>query len=385
VPDALKAAYLSAAQEWSNVANIRFVSSSSSTAQITYGSHDLSVYGQGVIGTTFEYGYSNGKLARADVVLDDRFNTGASVAKGTLGYLTLIHEIGHAIGLKHPGNYNGESGQGTGPFLPVADDTLNASVMSYNSSPIVSQVTTPPITPQLYDIAAVQYIYGANTTYNAGNTTYAISGAKTAQTIWDAGGSDTIDASKITTSCAIDLNEGLTNYSKIGDSFVWAAFGAKIENANGGSAADAINGNSLNNILTGNAGNDSIFGNTGNDTLYGGAGNDILNGGTGVDLLLGGAGNDTLVGGTGNDSFYFAAGSGKDTILQFEGAGVAGGDLIRLASNNLNVGGYESITKLLAAITYTTTGAVINLGGANDITLVGVTKHLQLNDFQIGL
>jgi hypothetical protein len=76
VPDALKAAYLSAAQEWSNVANIRFVSSSSSTAQITYGSHDLSVYGQGVIGTTFEYGYSNGKLARADVVLDDRFNTG---------------------------------------------------------------------------------------------------------------------------------------------------------------------------------------------------------------------------------------------------------------------------------------------------------------------
>ena len=384
VPEALKAAYLSAAQEWSNVANIRFVASSSSSAQINYGQKDLSAYGQGVIGTSFQYGYSNGQLARADVVLDDRFSTAASVAKGTLGYLTLIHEIGHSIGLKHPGDYNGESGRGSGVFLPAAEDTLNASVMSYNSSAIVNQASSPPITPQLYDIVAVQYMYGANTAYNSGNTTYIISGAKNAQTIWDGGGNDTIDASRIATASAINLNEGLTSYSKIGDSFVWAAFGAKIENATGGSGADAINGNSLNNILTGNAGNDSIFGNDGNDSLYGGAGNDILNGGAGVDLLMGGAGNDTLVGGAANDVFYFTGGSGKDTVLQFEGAGVAGGDLIKLASLNMNFGGFTNVSKLLEAVTYSATGAVIKLGGANDITLVGITKQLQLNDFQIG-
>lgn len=384
VPDALKSAYLSAAQEWSNVANIRFVASGSSTAQITYGQKDLSAYGQGVIGTSFQYGYSNGKLARADVVLDDRFATSASVAKGTLGYLTLIHEIGHSIGLKHPGDYNGESGHGTGVFLPTAEDTLNASVMSYNSSAIVNQASSPPITPQLYDIAAVQYMYGANTTYNSGNTTYSISGAKNAQTIWDGGGNDTINASKIATASTIDLNEGLNSYSKIGSSYVWAAFGANIENATGGSAGDTINGNSLHNILIGNEGNDSIFGNIGNDSLFGDAGNDMLNGGVGNDFLFGGLGNDTLVGGAGSDTFYFTGGSGKDTVLQFEGAGVIGGDVIRLASLNLNPGGISSISKLLEAVSYSATGAVIKLGGANDITLVGVTNHLQLNDFQIG-
>ncbi|MFM9890650.1 MAG: M10 family metallopeptidase C-terminal domain-containing protein [Rickettsiales bacterium] len=394
VPDALKSAYLSAAHQWENVANIHFIQSATGKSQITFSQHDLAAYGQSVIGETFQYVYTASKqFAKAEVVLDDRFAGAASVASGTLGYLTLIHEIGHSIGLKHPGNYNGETGSGSGVFLPTAEDSLNASVMSYYSSSIVNQSSSPPVTPQIYDIAAVQYLYGANTAYNSGNTTYVINGAKNAQTIWDGGGNDTIDASKFTTSSSINLNEGLTSYSHIGQSYVWVAFNANIENATGGSAGDAIDGNKLNNILTGNGGDDSIFGEAGNDTLYGGSGNDALNGGAnndllyggdGVDTLVGGAGNDTLVGGLGADIFYFTAGSGVDTIQQFEGAGVAGGDVLRLASLNLDNGGFASITNLLNAITYSASAAVIHLGTGNDISLVGVTTHLNSSDFLIG-
>lgn len=386
VPEAMKAAYLSAAHQWENVANIHFYGTANvAAAQIKFSLHDLSSEGASVIGETYEYIYrGTSKLALAQVVLDDRFATAASVASGTLGYLTLMHEIGHAIGLKHPGDYNGESGRGTGAFLPAAEDTLNASIMSYHNSAIVTQSGTPPITPQLYDIAAVQYMYGANYAYNSGNTSYVISGASNAQTIWDGSGNDTIDGSRLNTDSMIDLNEGLTHYSHIGSSFVWAAFGANIENAIGGNGNDAIDGNALNNVLTGNGGNDSIFGETGNDTLNGGLGNDILNGGAGNDFLVGGGGNDTMVGGAGVDTFYFEAASAQDTIQQFEGAGVAGGDIIRLAGLNMDAGNFASLARLIDAITYAGGNTVIHLGGSNDITLVGSTAHLVAGDFQIG-
>ena len=75
--------------------------------------------------------------------------------QGQLEYLTIIHDIGHAIGLKHPGNYNAGGGGTGGPYLPTSEDSRQYTVMSYYSGP--SYGSTEPITPQLYDIAAVQH------------------------------------------------------------------------------------------------------------------------------------------------------------------------------------------------------------------------------------
>ncbi len=66
-----------------------------------------------------------------------------------------------------------------------------------------------------------------------------------------------------------------------------------------------------------------MWGQWGNDVLIGGAGNDTLMGdewlpGGGNDWLDGGAGNDWLEGGNGDDTFVFRAGSGMDTVEDFD-------------------------------------------------------------------
>lgn len=120
--------------------------------------------------------------------------------------------------------------------------------------------------------------------------------------------------------------------------------------------ADAIDGLSGDDILSGLGGNDKLYGGLGNDQLFGGTGNDLLTGGSGADRLFGGAGNDRLiggagadklVGGTGADVFDFdyvtdSNGAGVDAIIAgegaiaFEGAGVAGGDVIDLSGIDAN-------------------------------------------------
>ena len=164
-------------------------------------------------------------------------------------------------------------------------------------------------TPMLLDVAMMQYVYGAETTgTSSGNTTYTYDvDPKMLKTIWDTGGTDTIDASNQTRTSVIDLREG--QFSSIGiyaeadqitdlkarltaagystasiDAFYASksvytgadnlaiAYGAVIENAKGGSANDTITGNSADNEITGGAGDDTIDGGAGNDTaIYSGA------------------------------------------------------------------------------------------------------------------
>ena len=156
-----------------------------------------------------------------------------------------------------------------------------------------------------YDIAALQYMYGANYNTNNGNTIYSwnpntgqelINGvAQTApggntifMSIWDGGGTDTYDFSKYTTNLSINLQPGswttastaqLANLGSghyaIGNIFNALEYNnnplSLIENAIGGSGNDTIIGNTANNMLEGGAGNDTIDGVSGTDTaLYSG-------------------------------------------------------------------------------------------------------------------
>ena len=292
-------------QMYSAVANIHFVEVSGA-GSITFGTADL---GPGVAGWAYypypAYSGPADGTAFGDVWITNAYPQYADPTAGSDTYTTLIHEIGHALGMKHPGNYDAD-GDGTtpGPYLPAAEDTQQYSVMSYYAGPNGS---ASPMTPQLYDIATLQYLYGANMSTHTGDDSYTFSTSVQVKTIWDAGGNDTFDASNQLHAVSIDLHPG--GFSSIaGTDNVAIAFGTVIE---------AAVGSNYNDTLT--------AGDTGS-TLHGGLGDDVLIGGAGNDVLAGGAGSDTLTGGGGADRFVFDTkpqSSEVDTIHDFDHGGHA--------------------------------------------------------------
>ena len=140
-----------------------------------------------------------------------------NVTVGTYGFFTLMHETGHALGLQHSFTAG----------LTGAENTEQFTVMAYDWSTWGSSQYAESY--MLYDIAALQEIYGANTAYNAGDTVYNISD-DSPQTLWDAGGADTIKTSSVSADVIIHLEEG--GFSSIGDANTLAiAYGTQIEKA----------------------------------------------------------------------------------------------------------------------------------------------------------
>ncbi|MDT9676931.1 calcium-binding protein, partial [Pseudomonas sp. JV414] len=275
----------------------------------------------------------------------------ATPDKGSYDFMTFIHEIGHAVGLKHPFSPGGSN---TITLDPALDD-VSLTVMSYNNS-----YSYQPTTPMLLDILAIQSLYGVNNLWMTGNNVYSWAPTQSVfETIWDAGGNDSIDASNQLAAVRINLNEG--QFSQIGQAFtdqngdafnegLAIAFGAKIENAYGSAFDDSLIGNALGNLLNGMSGADTMDGGAGNDayvvdnigdaviergsslteldTVYsyidytlgsnveslmlvgaanlngtGNALNNVLTGNFGNNLLDGGIGADVMSGDTGNDTY----------------------------------------------------------------------------------
>ena len=235
-----------------------------------------------------------------------------------------LHEIGHAIGLAHPGEYDG-NGNSYANDAVFWNDTEQYTLMSYwsasNSGGNFSFVNATNL--MLYDIAALQKLYGANTTTRSGDTVYGFNSTALKSTdnslddkwrlntasddiigsVWDTGGIDTLDLSGFSSNSVIDLREeafssfgGLTNNFSI-------ARGVTIENAIGGTGNDTLSGNAANNVLTGGDGDDILNGLDGNDTLIGGEGMDSLFGGGGDDTFVYVGGRDVISAGGGIDTF----------------------------------------------------------------------------------
>lgn len=310
-----------ALQAWENIANINFTlteTTSSSAANLIIRQADLPAGVAGWLVPTTR----GSTITSSDLVIDNAYNPSPTV--GSYSYKTMMHEVGHAIGLKHPGDYGDND---MAPFLPAAEDSRNASIMSYNNGSLVGSMNNST-TPMIYDIAAAQHLYGANTSYNAGDNSYDISGAVNAMTIWDGNGNDTINSSSYAGSATIDLREGLDLPSIVGNTIMWIAFNANIENATAGVGQDTLYGNGLNNVLYGGAGSDSLYGNEGSDITYGNQDADAIYGGAGIDALYGGKGNDTIIGGSavadGADSSDTIWGGESNDLIY----GNAGNDLI---------------------------------------------------------
>ncbi|MBV4483167.1 M10 family metallopeptidase C-terminal domain-containing protein [Pseudomonas khavaziana] len=208
-------------------------------------------------------------------------DAGTNPRQGGFFRQVLIHETGHAIGLEHPGKYDGSGTYAT--HAEYAGDTRARSVMSYFSErnqPGHDFHSLHPSAPMMDDIAAAQRLYGANTNTRNTDTTYGFNSntnrdalsLKTANDnpvfcVWDGGGNDTLDFSGFSQDQKINLNA--ESFSDVGalKGNVSIAKGVTLENAVGGTGNDALIGNHVANRLTGGGGADSLQGGGGADTF----------------------------------------------------------------------------------------------------------------------
>ena len=223
-----------------------------------------------------------------DMWFNNSSNAFDNPIKGDYAYFAMLHETGHAIGLKHPHEVMGSFGA-----MPLDHDSIEYSVMSYRFA------NDFPQTLMMYDIAAVQTMYGANYATNSGDTVYqwspttgemslngvgmgAPAGNKIFMTIWDGGGQDIYDFSNYTTPLAVNLQPGgwttasTTQLAYLGDGHYAAGniANALLYNNNPASLIENVIGGADNDVMTGNIADNYFTGGGGNDLFDGGSGND---------------------------------------------------------------------------------------------------------------
>ncbi len=263
---------------WQEVANIGFYEVPDSKG---YGEIRVAFTDALAGDSTSGWAYAPGNTPAAGDIWLNPIAQDESFQVGSANFATLLHEMGHAIGLDHPF----ESSSNNSAVLTGVENSTRYTLMSYTDHTGAGNmpdgagyyINVQPTTPMLYDIQAIQYLYGKNRAVRTGNDIYRVSTTiGELKTIWDAGGVDSLDLSEQIYPQQINLNDGQFSslgvkqqYGKItgaAQDNVAIAYGVQIENAIGGSANDSLIGNALNNALKGGLGN---------DTLSGGAGVDI--------------------------------------------------------------------------------------------------------------
>ncbi|HEY7805026.1 MAG TPA: M10 family metallopeptidase, partial [Orrella sp.] len=208
-------------------------------------------------------------------------NSLPSYAPGSQGYFLLLHEIGHSLGLKHP---HDDGGTGRPTFNELGIGRLDqdyVSIMSYNDDAAWNLIEWDPATPMVFDVIAMQYLYGKNPTTNAGDSFIEVQRTGMYHSIWDASGTDTVSAAtagegwlielpSFTISDLVDTKIGRAEpladlQATVPQDLVWLL--GDMENALGSNYDDLILGNDLDNWLQPQGGNDRVDGGGGSDMV----------------------------------------------------------------------------------------------------------------------
>ena len=319
--------------------------------------------------TSAAYAYypQNSSVVAGDIWYVYNQATNQDFTPGGYGYYTALHEIGHALGLSH--SFSASSASGTN--LSASDDIQRNTVMTYTqydrnqywvqSGGSLAARYFYATTPGIYDVAAIEHIYGANTTTNTGSNTYsyanwAADSPLYFQTIVDAGGTDTIDASNQSRASVINLTAG--SYSSIGiyteaeqEAYWSSVLGGSINIPSSTISSGSGTGVASRTALYTGVDNIGIAYSATIENAYGGAGNDTITGNSSDNSLKGNAGNDTINGGAGNDTAIFAGNMASYTITN------SGGTIT--VTDNSGTDGTDTLTNVeylqFADQTYTVT------------------------------
>ncbi len=245
-------------------------------------------------------------------------NYDTNPVQGTYTWHTIIHETGHTMGLAHGHSADSINPAWTGVAMNSNRDGMEFSIMTYREYPgaVIDGYSNETFgyaqTLMMYDIRAIQQLYGANFNTNSGNTTYTwdantgdmfVNGVQETNpganriflTIWDGNGIDTYDMSNYTTNLVVDLTPGswstlsAAQLANLGNNVFARAnvFNALLFNEDARSLIENATGGTGNDQLVGNRAVNTLLGNNGQDVLVGAGGNDVLRGGEGNDTLWG--------------------------------------------------------------------------------------------------
>jgi len=314
-----------ALQAWADISGLTLFEVPAGQGDLRFAAYDFRL-GPESIEDSRGFAYNPFVLDLPTGAWEEEFGGDIFIDLGQADLDTLLHEIGHALGLKHP--FEGEV------TLDPALDDLAHTVMTYNLAGGPATALGP------LDVLAVQHLYGGQ----------AADGTQAASWSWDAArllliqaggaGADTLAgvavADRIEAGAGDDYVMGRGGADRIDgeDGADTLAGGAGADTLNGGAGADILDGDNDNDTISGGDGDDELWGMEGSDTLTGDSGDDFLNGGAGVNRLIGGAGNDTITiaggsdfvdGGDGYDELWFAPSVTTSVSLSYASLTAGGG------------------------------------------------------------